>query len=85
MVQPGWDVTMKGDNLILSDPASGMDFSSLPDDLFKKATPEKQALELMWLFGAANIAKTNNEIIIPSNVINLLGFNVLYDLRGRLE
>lgn len=85
MAPPDWEMTVKGQRAIFTHPDSGMDFSSLPDDFFEVATPLTQAIEMMWLFGAANLAKTNNEIIVPRNIVEMHGDTVISSLSERLK
>lgn len=85
MAPPDWKMTVKGQRAIFTHPDSGMDFSSLPDDFFEVATPLTQAIEMMWLFGAANLNQTGNEIIVPRNIVETHGSTVLSSLSDRLQ
>lgn len=84
MIPSGWVKTDKGGTIMWSHPQSRMDLKSLPDDFFKKSTPLQKAIELIWLNAKANLENTNNEIIVPFNVIQRHGYSVLTGLALRL-
>ncbi|KAJ5152948.1 uncharacterized protein N7482_009426 [Penicillium canariense] len=63
-----------------------MDMSKLAGkDFYEKASPEDRAMELVWMNGAANLANTGNEIILPFNVATKLGADNVSTIANRLS
>ncbi|KAJ5377760.1 uncharacterized protein N7496_005169 [Penicillium cataractarum] len=59
--------------------------ASLGGNFLANLSPKQKALELTWLHGLLNLGNTNNEIIIPENIVRLWGEDFLHSLAGRLE
>lgn len=71
----GWIATQKGPVHFVRHPDSGMDVSHLSEDFFVNASPELRAMELLWLNACANLRYTENEIWIPTNIVDLHGYD----------
>lgn len=80
MPPPGWTQTVVGQNIFWTHPQSTMDVTSLPPDFFTTFSPTQQATELIWRHGLANLPNTDNEIVLPHNVVAAHGHDLLRDL-----